>query len=104
MGRELLYRYPVYRNSLLDASVFLRELGCPWDAVGKFALLQIEIMYTDPISEELLRDESDSNVNDAEYSQPLCTIVQVALVELLDSFGLRPATVVGHSSGEIAAA
>jgi acyl transferase domain-containing protein len=87
MGRELLHRYPVYRNSVLGASVFLRGLGCPWDAI-----------------EELSRDEKDTNVNDAEFSQPLCTITQVALVDLLESFGVRPATVVGHSSGEIAAA
>jgi acyl transferase domain-containing protein len=51
-----------------------------------------------------MRGENDTNVNDAEYSQPLCTIIQVALVDLLNSFGLRPAKVVGHSSGEIAAA
>ena len=51
-----------------------------------------------------MRDETSSNVNDAKYSQPLCTIVQVALVELLQSFGLEPSGVVGHSSGEIAAA
>ncbi|CAG9956932.1 unnamed protein product [Clonostachys rosea f. rosea IK726] len=87
MGRELFYRYPIYRKSVVDASVYLQGLDCPWDAV-----------------DELMRGENDTNVNDAEYSQPLCTIIQVALVDLLNSFGLRPAKVVGHSSGEIAAA
>ncbi|KAI9148331.1 Highly reducing polyketide synthase azaB [Paramyrothecium foliicola] len=87
MGRELFHRFPVYRNSLIEASVYLQGLGCSWDAV-----------------EELMRDEVGSNVNDAEFSQPLCTIIQIALVDLLDSFGLRPCKVVGHSSGEIAAA
>ncbi|VUC33991.1 unnamed protein product [Clonostachys rosea] len=87
MGRELFYRYPIYRKSLLDASVYLQGLDCPWDAV-----------------DELMRTENDTNVNDAEYSQPLCTIIQVALVDLLNNFGLRPTKVVGHSSGEIAAA
>lgn len=37
-------------------------------------------------------------------SQPLCTVLQIALVELLRTFGLVPRAVVGHSSGEIAAA
>jgi acyl transferase domain-containing protein len=37
-------------------------------------------------------------------AQPLCTAIQVALVDLLYDFGLSAATVVGHSSGEIAAA
>lgn len=37
-------------------------------------------------------------------SQPACTAVQLALVDLLSSWGIRPKAVVGHSSGEIAAA
>jgi acyl transferase domain-containing protein len=47
---------------------------------------------------------SFENINEPEYSQPLTTAVQVALVELLRSFGVVPKAVVGHSSGEIAAA
>lgn len=54
--------------------------------------------------EELDRPESESRVNDAEISQPACTAVQLALVSLLKSWGVAPATVTGHSSGEIAAA
>lgn len=45
-----------------------------------------------------------SKVNTAELSQPLCTAIQVALFNKLSSAGVRPAAVVGHSSGEIAAA
>lgn len=37
-------------------------------------------------------------------SQPACTAVQLALVDLLSSWGIHPKAVVGHSSGEIAAA
>lgn len=40
----------------------------------------------------------------AELSQPLCTAIQVAIVNLLREWGITPAAVVGHSSGEIAAA
>jgi len=43
-------------------------------------------------------------IGKAEISQPLCTAVQIALVNLLRSWGLSPASVVGHSSGEIAGA
>ena len=42
--------------------------------------------------------------NAAEFSQPLCTAVQIAVVNLLHSWNISPAAVVGHSSGEIAAA
>ena len=46
----------------------------------------------------------DNNiVRKAEYSQPLCTALQIALVDLLAAWGIKPSAVVGHSSGEIAA-
>jgi acyl transferase domain-containing protein len=37
-------------------------------------------------------------------SQPICTAIQVALVELFQTWGISPSSVCGHSSGEIAAA
>jgi NADPH:quinone reductase-like Zn-dependent oxidoreductase/malonyl CoA-acyl carrier protein transacylase/SAM-dependent methyltransferase len=49
-----------------------------------------------------LRDQA--RINRPEFSQPLCTALQIALVELLGSFNIFPDVVVGHSSGEIAAA
>lgn len=53
---------------------------------------------------ELLEDNDTGRVDDAEFSQPLCTAVQVGIVNLLRSWGVTAAGVVGHSSGEIAAA
>lgn len=43
-------------------------------------------------------------MNRAPISQPLCTALQIALVDLLASWGIHPWRVAGHSSGEIAAA
>ena len=40
----------------------------------------------------------------AEFAQPLCTAVQIGLVDLLQFWGVSPNAVLGHSSGEIAAA
>ncbi|OAA72144.1 Beta-ketoacyl synthase [Cordyceps fumosorosea ARSEF 2679] len=37
-------------------------------------------------------------------SQPATTVIQIAIVDLLQSLGIEPDFVVGHSSGEIAAA
>ncbi|KAK4160344.1 hypothetical protein QBC43DRAFT_359689 [Cladorrhinum sp. PSN259] len=86
MGRELIGHYPLYEKSLLDAGRYLASLGCTWNPIA-----------------ELMLPESETNVNKPLYSS-LCTILQVALVELLRSFDVQPAAVVGHSSGEIAAA
>ena len=49
-----------------------------------------------------LRDQA--HIDRPEFSQPLCTALQIALVELLGTFNILPDVVVGHSSGEIAAA
>ncbi|KAI1736364.1 hypothetical protein F4680DRAFT_265421 [Xylaria scruposa] len=45
-----------------------------------------------------------SRVGEAAVSQPLCTALQVALVDVLNAAGIEFSAVVGHSSGEIGAA
>lgn len=45
-----------------------------------------------------------SRIHDPALSQPLCTALQVALADLLASWRIHPSSVIGHSSGEIAAA
>ncbi|KAI0445800.1 hypothetical protein F4803DRAFT_108074 [Xylaria telfairii] len=45
-----------------------------------------------------------SRVGEAAVSQPLCTALQVALVDVLHAAGIEFSAVVGHSSGEIGAA
>ncbi|KAI1129664.1 putative polyketide synthase [Nemania abortiva] len=55
--------------------------------------------------EAVIAEESDtSQVHDVARSQPLCTAIQIGLVDILRSWGVRPVSTVGHSSGEIAAA
>ena len=56
------------------------------------------------ILDKLSNPDEKSDLDRAEFSQPLCTAVQVGLVNLLNTWGITPAAVVGHSSGEIAAA
>ncbi|KAJ4376392.1 hypothetical protein N0V83_001675 [Neocucurbitaria cava] len=86
MGRELL-QYPVFKNCLQRCDSIIKKLGSDWS-----------------LMEELLKDKTTSRVNEATFSQPLCTTLQIALVDLLSSWNIRPQSVVGHSSGEIAAA
>ncbi|KAF5665038.1 polyketide synthase [Fusarium denticulatum] len=90
MGRELLLREDLaFQKSIRSLNKYLREVS---DAPE----------WT--IEEELLKPARKSGVQKAELSQPLCTAVQIALVDLFMSLGIVPAAVVGHSSGEIAAA
>ncbi|RDW64648.1 beta-ketoacyl synthase-containing protein [Coleophoma cylindrospora] len=86
MGRELSI-YDVYRYSLDYCEETLRSLGCKWS-----------------LSEELNRAQADCNLHLAEFSQPACTAIQIALVDLFQHWGVIPSAVAGHSSGEIAAA
>lgn len=53
---------------------------------------------------EILADSLNSRLDEALIAQPLCTAVQIALVDLLSKAGVHFKAVVGHSSGEIAAA
>ncbi|KAL9093844.1 MAG: hypothetical protein Q9165_003767 [Trypethelium subeluteriae] len=87
MGRELVQSYPAFHNSIVKSSRILELLKAPWN-----------------LEDELQKDQASSRVNSAELSQPICTAVQVALVDLLRTWGVEPRAVVGHSSGEIAAA
>ncbi|PVH96120.1 hybrid PKS-NRPS PsoA [Periconia macrospinosa] len=68
------------------------------------ALIEIPSAPQFSLSEELLRQDDPTRTASAEISQPLCTALQVALVDLLKECGIVFSAVVGHSSGEIAAA
>lgn len=90
MGRELLMKSKLFRESILVSRDTLFELGATWD-----------------LEEELLRPPTENSLlNTAALAQPATTAVQIALVELLEDLGLLRGScaVVGHSSGEIAAA
>ena len=90
MGLNLLDSNSTFLSSIRDQDKYLSTLpeGAPeWSIEG-----------------ELRKPGKRSRVNKAEFSQPLCTAIQIALVDALASVGIQPDAVVGHSSGEIAAA
>lgn len=88
MGRELL-AYDVFRASVVEADKFISStLG------SGFSVLE----------ELTQRDAKSTRIDQPLYSQTLCTVLQVALVDLLASWNLAPKRVIGHSSGEIGAA
>ncbi|KAF2797221.1 hypothetical protein K505DRAFT_399134 [Melanomma pulvis-pyrius CBS 109.77] len=87
MGRGLMCLESPFRTSVQRSDKILQELGADWS-----------------LMEELLKDDATTRVNESKISQPATTALQVALVDLLCNLGVKPEAVVGHSSGEIAAA
>ncbi|KAF2788729.1 putative polyketide synthase [Melanomma pulvis-pyrius CBS 109.77] len=89
MAKELIRSDPNFRNDLRSLDGILRSLqdGPQW-----------------AIEEELEKAAEASLMHLAEYSQPLCTAIQIALVNAYARLGILPNAVIGHSSGEIAAA
>ena len=87
MGCELLAVYPVFEESLRRAEGILIKLGASWNLL-----------------DELRKPDGISNINDPVLAQPCSTAIQIAFVDLLESCGVKPDRICGHSSGEIAAA
>ena len=89
MGMDLLAQSAIFRDVILKCE---RELATLPDKPDW------------SIVEELSKARDASNIYESKFSQPLCTTLQLGLLELWRSWGLVPSAVVGHSSGEIAAA
>ena len=89
MGSELFGLYPTFSQSIKELEKVLQQLPDPpsWS-----------------LQDVLLEPAATSRINEPEFSQPLCTAIQIALVNLLAHWGIKPIATVGHSSGEIAAA
>jgi acyl transferase domain-containing protein len=89
MSKTLLRRNHVYRTTIrkLDHVLKTCAYSCSWS-----------------LEDLIMGVEHDSVIQVASISQPLCTALQIALVDFLRSIGITFHTVIGHSSGEIAAA
>ncbi|KAI0108803.1 ketoacyl-synt-domain-containing protein [Hypoxylon sp. NC0597] len=89
MGKEAYLNFPGFADTIRRLDLVLSRL----DPAPEFS-----------IAELLLDDKVATVINEAHVAQPLCTTLQIALVDIFALWGVTPRVSVGHSSGEIAAA
>ncbi|MDQ4103460.1 MAG: type I polyketide synthase, partial [Actinomycetota bacterium] len=86
MGRELLAQEPAFRQTIETCDTLLRH-HTSWSLL-----------------EELQADEASTRITRTDIAQPALCALQLGLVSLWRSWGVKPGAVVGHSVGEVAAA
>ncbi|BBY27309.1 type I polyketide synthase [Mycolicibacterium sediminis] len=85
MGRDLYAAYPVFATSFDDTT---RELD-------RHLLRPVR---------DVMWGANDALLDSTEFAQPALFAIEVALFHLLDSWGVRPDFLIGHSVGELSAA
>jgi len=86
MGRELLVDEQVFAEAA-------HACDTAFKAVAGWSILA-----------EMQRDEDSSRMADTRIAQPANALIQIALTDLLLSWGITPRAVAGHSVGEVGAA
>ncbi|KAH7141540.1 putative polyketide synthase [Dactylonectria estremocensis] len=89
MGKAITDAFPQAKEIIQELDEVLQRSAAP----PSWSLL-----------EELTQPREGNHLRQPEFSQPLVTALQIALVNILRDWGVHPCGVAGHSSGEIAAA
>ena len=89
MGRKLLQNCSIFRSSLEACDRALQRLpdGPSWSLIS-----QLDVTRNSACEFE------------ADVCQPLCTAIQIGLINVIRACGISFGAVIGHSSGEISAA
>ncbi|KAH7928982.1 ketoacyl-synt-domain-containing protein [Leucogyrophana mollusca] len=88
MGRQLFKRYPVFRNTIL-------ELDECYQRITGTSLIEQTGLFADVQPLQKL-----PSVWPMAITLPSLAMTQMALFDLICSFGLRPDVLIGHSAGE----
>ncbi|KAI3326287.1 ketoacyl-synt-domain-containing protein [Xylariaceae sp. AK1471] len=91
MGRVAISEFPLFQETIERLDRVLSRLN------PKPTFTLIDMLSS---SEEA----HGGKINDAYVAQPLCTAIQIALVDLFGAWDIIPSVSIGHSSGEVAAA
>lgn len=86
MGADLYEHHAVYRNAIDRCAELLRE------PLGR------------DLRDVLFAPAGDLTINETRYAQPALFVTEYALATLWQSWGVRPAAMLGHSIGEYVAA
>jgi acyl transferase domain-containing protein len=97
MGRELYYAEPVFRE-VVDrcATTLLSDPECGID-------IRDYLLWAEGVS-TITAESASRELAQTKLAQPAIFVLEVALARLLSSWGITPATLIGHSVGEFAAA
>lgn len=87
MARGLMQCEPVFRDTMIEADAIL------WQA-AEFSLL--DLLYG--------KAGSGLSVDDTRFAQPALFAIELGLARLLESWGVKPDLLIGHSIGEYVAA
>ena len=91
MGRELYEQEVVYREAVEKCSAAV---------AGELGLDLVQVLYPGAGEEQ----RASEQLRETRVTQPALFVVEYALAELWQSWGVKPAAVLGHSIGEYVAA
>lgn len=117
VAEKRIFTSPIQTSNV--AYIFTGQ-GAQWHTMGAqlfdYAVFRATISYLDRVLKEVSEGPSwtisatlageyePEQIQSPKVSQVACTAIQIAMIDLLASWSVRPVAVVGHSSGEMAAA